>query len=77
MEKSEMQQKRPDPKELRRPSIGARLGVRYIMRNSDRSKESRRATENLAAVVVTGILGMIMIWVLGKARDRKLSVLLC
>jgi hypothetical protein len=49
-------------------SIGARLVVRYMMRNSGRSRESKRAMENLAAVVVTGIIGMIMISVLGKIK---------
>jgi hypothetical protein len=49
-------------------SIGARLLVRYMMRDSDRSRTSKRAIENLAAAMVAGVLGMIMLSVLGKAQ---------
>lgn len=49
-------------------SIGARLLVRYLMRDSDRSRTSKMAIENLAAVMVAGVLGMIMLSVLGKVQ---------
>ena len=49
-------------------SIGTRLLVRYMMRDSDRSRTSKRAIENLAAAMVAGVLGMIMLSVLGTAQ---------
>jgi hypothetical protein len=37
-----------------------------MLRDSDRSRKSKRAIEDLAAVMVVGVLGMIMLSVLGK-----------
>ena len=48
--------------------IAARLIVRYMMKDSNMSKTSKRAIEDLAAVMVAGILGMIMLSVLGKMK---------
>jgi hypothetical protein len=47
-------------------SIASRLIVRYMMKDSNRSRTTKRAIEDLAAVLVAGVLGMIMLLVVGK-----------
>jgi len=49
-------------------AIAARLIVRSRLKDSDRSKRSKRALEDLAAVVVAGVFGMVMLKVLENMK---------
>jgi Na+-driven multidrug efflux pump len=49
-------------------AIAAQLIVRSRLANSNRSKASKRALENLASVVVIGLLGIVMLIVLGHMK---------
>jgi cytochrome bd-type quinol oxidase subunit 1 len=49
-------------------SIVSRLAVRHLMKNSDRPIRFKRAIEDLAAVLVIGVLGMIMLLLVGKIK---------
>ncbi len=49
-------------------SISARLIVRYKLKNSSRSRREKRVFEDLAAVAVAGLLGIVMLQTLGNMK---------
>lgn len=49
-------------------SIAARLIVRNILKDSRRSRAFKKGMEDLAALLVAGIIGMIALVVIGKMR---------
>jgi len=49
-------------------SISARLIVRYKLKNSNKSRREKRVFEDLAALVVAGLLGIIMLQTLGHMK---------
>jgi len=49
-------------------SIAARLIVRRMLVNSEKTSQAKKAFEKLTMVLVIGILGMIMISVLGQMK---------
>lgn len=49
-------------------SILARLIVRNKLKNTNKSKQTKKVFEDLTALLVTGILGIIMILVLANLK---------
>jgi hypothetical protein len=47
-------------------SIAIRLIVRSMLMKSSMSKPTKRALEDLAAVIVAGLLGIVMLLVVGR-----------
>ena len=48
--------------------ISTQMLVRYVLRDSARSEKSKRSMETLAAALVTGVLGIIMLVLLAKMK---------